>query len=309
MGLVANAAHGLVGLLEIVCAWVFGPSSDPWLWSDDKFWIGLLMWGGVWFRYHTEPAGTRYEVVAQYHLTAILAFGVNLLVLSMVQSMGASGIFGFVLICGSNVQLTRVLFPHRRLAEKDAFRATNMYENLEAPMPQVTVLFVGQSILTLFLLYSAYYRYDQSGTSKSTYTFWLAAYISVQMSGFFKRGGDSLVGRPFDLEQWRALRDRNASVEYRTGSGDWFTKPRAEMVRRGRMGFCVNTFFREIIMFITPLLCMQSEDAVDFVQNCFALSYITTLDDMGEPKEFKIREREAAPADAGDLEARLVAER
>lgn len=291
----------MVVLLEILCGYFLGKQST-WAFFDPKFIMGLFGWGFIWAMYLCSNVEDRYKVVAEFTLTAILVFGMDLVVLSMLQTMGAAGFFGLLTMVGFNVYFTTILFPKskpRKGTDEGTIKAKNIYENLLCDMWQVWTIFIGQCVLLVFLVYSCYYNFEEK-QDDPTYSFWLAAYISVQMSGFFKRGDDSQVGRTWDVEKWRGIESANESVEYfqptkKEGGvqlGEWVRMTPDEMWWRGRMGFLVNTCFRDVVMFITPILCMQSSDAVDFVQNCFALSYITTLDDISDAVEIKWRNRQ-----------------
>merc|ERR1712204_3926 len=65
------------------------------------------------------------------------------------------------------------------------------------------------------------------------------------------------------------------------GSGLGFSWPMANGTPKGD-GLHLNTIYRDLIAFLTPIVLMQSDDAMDFVQNCFAVSYIPQLDDLSE---------------------------
>jgi len=296
MGLVAKVSLSFVAAVEDFWVYLVGPrQSVEYIWDDNKFWLGLLLWLSVWLFYFSVGFEDRYNAVDQFRWTALLVLGVDLVVLSMLQTMGDAGFFGLLAMAYANARLTRYLFSARDDSERESFEAENMFEHIGKPFMQVLMIFAGQTVLLLFLVLSCFI--DHLGSNdKTTYSFWAAAYVCAQMSGLFKRGPDSQLGTAWNLERWRALKSRNREVEYRLdaeedGAG-WFRVSRTEMYLRGEMGHLTNTFFREVVAFITPILCMQSASGVDFVQSCFALGYVTMLDDLGGPARFLIRRRE-----------------
>jgi len=197
---------------------------------------------------------------------------------------------------------------------------TTIYEDIWAPWPQVHMVFVAQTTLICGLMYWSFVSYDGE-SSKNTYGFWVMAYL-VQMSGLFKRGKDSALGPTWNLQRHMAIFKKlsTSNKVYFTPTADanpaaagtsgldgkpwWEQKiccnrfhklphgPQKAywdvLFGRNVMGFLVNTLFRDLLAFLTPLLLMQSEDAKDFVQNCFAVAFITQLDDIGDGKDLYI---------------------
>jgi len=146
---------------------------------------------------------------------------------------------------------------------------------------QLIVVFITQTILFFYLFYASFVTYKDS--SNVTYGFFVTAYL-VQMSGMFKRGADSALGLTWPIQRFRGMTQINPNVEYQKGQ-DWISVDQWKMELRKVMGFIVNTIYRDLIAFLTPIVLMQSDDAMDFVQNCFAVSYITQLDDLSEGRD------------------------
>lgn len=291
MGWLQGILKLLVEELEKVLEFILMPSDGYW-WQDSKLWFGVMIWGFIWGMWLSAEFEKRYEVVGMYWTTALMALGLNLAALSLLQTLGSFGFLGVLLMTGSNVRFTKKLFPGKAFqaptpGSENVLTATNMYENVSGDFLQICVIFAGQTMLFGFVVYCSFVKYD--GSEDATYGFWVIAYVAVQMSGFFKRGKDSQLGQPWNLEQFQGLIHINPQVEYLGKS--WDVIPCWQIALRHRMGFLVHTLYRDIIAFVTPILLMQSDSAMEFVQNCFALSYITRLDCLGDPKEIRIRNR------------------
>jgi len=100
----------------------------------------------------------------------------------------------------------------------------------------------------------------------------------------------------------------NKKVEYQKTTDSWVQIDRLSLEIRAVLGFVVNTVYRDLIAFLTPIVLMQSNNAMDFVQNCFAVSYITTLDDLSESRILTYRRRRALPPDSVPETAPLLAD-
>lgn len=220
--------------------------------------------------------------------------GINLAVLSLNQHLygfGFIGVLGFVVFNAVFVQL-------RFSGEVEEFEVPcrdsempgderpeitiqidSVYESVSSRFPQVVMVFITQTCLLLSWWYSSYVRYE---TNKVCYGFWFLAYL-VQMSGIFCRGQDSAIGRSWKIQRWKGIRDINQQIEYKC-QGDWHSMSDFHMLCREIMGAAVNTLYRDLIAFLTPLVLMQCKDSSDFVQNCFAVAFITQLDDMTDGK-------------------------
>merc|ERR1712204_75671 len=113
-----------------------------------------------------------------------------------------------------------------------------------------------------------------------THTFFVTAYL-VHMSGMFKHCADRQLGPTWSVRRFRGMTHINRNVEYQKGQ-DWVSVGQWQVELRKVMGFTVETIYRYLIAFLTPLVLMQSADAMDLVQNCFVVSYIAQLDDLSE---------------------------
>jgi len=292
MGLLADLVRGFNHALESYLAWLLGPPPWPVFLIDLKFWVGVACWLGVWGYWHMHP-NQKYELVKSFPLKGLMVMGANLVILAMLQSVGAWGLLGLLLINYTNFKLTGLLFGHKGVLEvpqdnqEVPFKGDSMYEDFEAPLSQIVTIFVGQGLLFCFVVYAGFIKYK----GIVNYGYWIVGYVAVQMSGFINRGADSQLGKTWSIERFRSLVEMNSEVAFKLND-KWVSKDNAEMILRHRMGLIVNTFFRDVITFLTPLLLMQSKDAMDFVQNAFAVSYISKLDDMNSEKEFLIRRRD-----------------
>jgi len=242
--------------------------------------------GAIWkyWLYHIEEeAALRHLAVSKYWTTALMALGLDLAALSLLQQFVTRGFLGVLIMVMFNVHYTQVLFHSADLAEpavgeERTITVNSLYEDVLSDFTQLIVVFIAQTVLFLFVFYASFVNYkDSSGV---TYTFFVTAYL-VQMSGMFKRGADSQLGPTWNIQRFRGMTHINRNVEYQKGQ-DWVSVGQWQMELRKVMGFTVNTIYRDLIAFLTPIVLMQSEDAMDFVQNCFAVSYITQLDDLSE---------------------------
>jgi len=242
-----------------------------------------------------EEGPIRHEAVSKYWTTALMALGLDLAALSLLQQFLTRGFLGVLIMVMFNVHYTIVLFHSADLAEPDAgeertITVYSLYEDVLSDLTQLIVVFIAQTVLFFYLLYASFVNYKDS--SDVTYGFFITAYL-VQMSGMFKRGADSVLGPTWKLERFRGMTHINRNVEYQKGQ-DWVSVGQWKMELRKVMGFTVNTVYRDLIAFLTPIVLMQSDDAMDFVQNCFAVSYITTLDDLSEGRRLVQRLTAAA---------------
>jgi len=256
---------------------------------DVKLFIGIALWGGIWaywLQHIRMSAAARKLAVSKYWTTALMVLGLDLAALSLLQQLQTQGFLGVFIMVMFNVKFTHVLFHGRELEppppdEERSIEVHSLYEDVTSDFMQLVVVFTAQSCLFLYLFYASFVQYTDA--SDVTYHFWVTAYL-VQMSGIFKRGKDSQLGPTWNIERFSGMTHMNEDVEYQKGE-EWHSVAQWKMQVRRVMGFTVNTVYRDLIAFLTPIVLMQSDDAMDFVQNCFAVSYITQLDDIGDGKE------------------------
>jgi len=223
--------------------------------------------------------------VSKYWTKALMVLGLGLAALSLLQQWQTRGFLGVFIMVIANVTFTHVLFQGRELQqprgdEHRTIEVHSLYEVVTSDFMQLVVVFTTQSCLLLYLFYASFVQYTDA--NDVICHFWVTAYL-VQMSAMFNRGKDSVLGPTWNLERFASLVHMNRNVEYQEG-GDWRSIPQWQMQVRRVMGYTVNTLYRDLVAFLTPIVLMQSDDEMDFVQNCFAVSYITQLDDIGDGK-------------------------
>jgi len=286
--LLTTSAKALEDFLHIVME-----PTGQYFWSDAKLWLGLVMWAGIWLYWlsHRESEA-RYIAVGRYWTTALMVFGLNLATLSLLQTLRSVGFFGLLLLVTFNVRYTQVLFDAKGFdapasGDTKTVNASNLYEDVLSDFLQITILFIAQSVLVCFVIYSSFVKFKHA--HEVNYTFWITAYL-VQMSGIFKRSKDSQLGPTWNIEHFRGLCNVNGHMEYQDKT-KWVSIDQWKMKVRKKMGFLVHTCYRDLIAFLTPVVLMQSQGAMDFVQNCFAIGYITCLDIIRDGKVLVTRRK------------------
>jgi len=266
----------------------FGQFQIPPFPVEVKLLIGVGMWFSMWYFWLFKGP----QNISIFWTKAVMVLGVDLAALSSLQMFQTRGFFavGFMVLC--NVRWAQVVYHEPDLAapegdETNNFTVNSLFENIFSDQRQLIMVFCTQSILFIFFLFASFIKYTDS--TSITYGFFLVGY-QVQMAGMFGRGKEAQIGRPWNIQRWRGMLRMNRNVEYQQGE-NWVSVDQWNMEVRNVMGFIVNTIYRDFIAFLTPIVLMQSEGAMDFVQNCFAVTYITTLDDLSDELELVNRLR------------------
>lgn len=271
---------------------------------DLKFYFGFIMWALAWWTWLLWPFGCRHKAVQALSLKVAMAMGFNLTALSSVQCDNALGFYWPFMMNVANSALVLIRFPSSILPDKDEieingatckcrkYTARCVYEDLTYPWPQMCLIFVSQVLLTAVVVVQSYAKYVPDSVNPG---FWFMGCVCVQLAKFLGRGADSEVGLTWPLERFRGLIAINDSAKYQhkeqDPEPDWTEHETWELHVRFWMGFLVNALLRDIVIFITPLIFMQSEDGMDFVQNVFALAFIPVMDDLGDGKDVWIHRR------------------
>jgi len=184
------------------------------------------------------------------------------------------------------------------------FDCDTLYLDLGLPVEQIVILFVAQCGVWWFYMTSILesFRFDLVN-----YTFWLIAYLAMQMTMIFNRGADSVLGQPFpnadvlwiiqsssnkaDEGGWWALLDENGA------KGEKFQISKANAIMRGLLGFFCNCILREIMAYTIPLMLMGFSEPMDFVVYCVGVNFICTLDDM-HSRRYALKAKEGQEAEA-----------
>lgn len=190
-------SYPLIQLLNAKCEIVFGAHSEYW-YKDYKIYLGLLMWASAWRSVATDRDGKEQDFRPQF----VFAFGMNLVIMHWLQYHGAIGIvfsMFFVFTQGS----LQVLITSLTTTEKiTRFEATTVYQDVGHSMFHVVIIFVGQCMFTA--LYTTYLLHNLHPKTFN-YAYWLCAIVGVQMSCFFNRGSDNLLGQGCQHTLWNSL--------------------------------------------------------------------------------------------------------
>merc|ERR1719498_2019478 len=115
----------------------------------------------------------------------------------MMQDDRKYGLGGVSCVCMCNAVCSMIMLKGRSdILGSGKFRAKNVYGSLDKETMQVTFIFVGQTTLIAFMLYSVYEKFavatSEAGhhvkTDDMAYVYWVAAYAAVQMSAIYNRG-------------------------------------------------------------------------------------------------------------------------
>jgi len=253
--------------------------------ADWKFLGGLCMWLATWGRWLI------YGYNGNYYWKYLYTAGINLLVLHGIQYYGQKGLvaamIALILQCGGT---TYLWWKDSDTLKKGGFQAQSVYQDISKPILQVSTVFVGQMGLITFYLSSIFSTLHPDSIS---YVFWIASFFCLQMSAFFNRGEDSLLGSTWPTSAWADIIKQANVLEYSVASFDGKQKvlrvSRPDLVMRMIFGFIVNNGFRELLAFTVPILLCQFNDPLNFVVYCVGVNFIVTIDDMN-PKHFKAQE-------------------
>jgi len=276
---------------------VFAKYTDSW-YGDWKLWLGLTFWFAVWTKWLIHG----YTEV--YHERALHAFGVNIVILHILQY--ASTVLGGML-CVCAMLVAQTLFgswwwyaADAATHELDVFDCDTLYLDLALPCEQIVILFIAQFGVWWFYMTSILGNFDFSSVN---YLFWVWAYLVMQMTMIFNRGDDSVLGNPFPLHDVQRIMmntDKAAFClldEDEEETGEKFRIRKANIIMRGITGFFCNAILRDIMAYTIPLMLMGFSEPMDFVVYCVGVNFICTLDDMSERKYTMTPLKDAADAE------------
>eukprot|EP00928_Gymnodinium_smaydae_P005272 TRINITY_DN11805_c0_g1_i4.p1 TRINITY_DN11805_c0_g1~~TRINITY_DN11805_c0_g1_i4.p1 ORF type:complete len:324 (+),score=98.09 TRINITY_DN11805_c0_g1_i4:197-1168(+) len=196
--------------------------------------------------------------------------------------------------------------------------ATNKFEDITIRFRQLIPIFVVQLALCCFYVEQLNNGGDDddikdalSDITKVDAVYWLVS-VMFQMYGGGEQLGEAfstsvwkkyiLSTEPFfrsfySKEEWEAMEDmdsdgilKSMEVFSERQHKEFFhffdLRFRDEFIFRAFMDFCINGLSRSIIMYTFPImLCV--EGPLDFVKDCTAVLFISTLDDIGDAKPLK----------------------
>lgn len=269
-----------IEVLKVVADSVFGADvhGSP---MDWKLVFGVACWMGAWIRW------LRFGYHARFDVKLIYAFGLDLMILHMVQFHGRTG-FGYAcfLLFMQDIVLVHTFWQRSDVVKSGVFKADSVYWDLHGPFLQTCFIFAGQTTYALFYVYSLVANMDPE---RSTYLFWFVGYVAVQMTLYFNRGENSQLGKLWDIGLSLDLIWTNAktplqfSVSWANGlTSEMFIVSTGSLIMRTIMGFLVNMIFRDIVAFTVPLLLMQFESPLNCVVYSVGVNFILTMDAMNE---------------------------
>jgi hypothetical protein len=218
--------------------------------------------------------------------------GMDLICLFVMQHSGQGILIIMALILFQNVLSTVIWWKSVDVIKQGKFTAISLYMDVECPTLQIIFLFIGQVALFVFFLSTLFKTendlfYEITKPDKvPSYTFWLVSYIAVQMSAIYNRGADSQLGDIWPTSFWQSLLANNESLEFAApkfghgGFGDPFEVSTCSLAVRQVMGWTTKSVMRDGVAFVVPLFLMQSDEPMDFVLNCLAVAFITTIDQI-----------------------------
>lgn len=288
--------------LDSVLDYILGQRYGYWLY-DYKLWFGFALYvSSIAYWYTTQ-------FVQGFYDKAIYVIAMNLLVLHLLQYNPSSFVVLLIFYLALHnviIKSVRSLFIINDVVEDGGFICQSLYEDLSAPFVQSVYCFVGQ--FGLMCLYMEALNNQVQGSV--SYSYWLLAYFSLQMTAYFFRGADSFLGTEWRTILWISILRNNRKMTFETtptrGVQSSYTAsavthtvdlPANEIVKfklsttevaaRFFFGFFINATCRDIMAYTVPLLLSHFTDPLNFVVYCVGCNFITTLDDCTD-KEFKV---------------------
>lgn len=268
-----------------LCKHIFEPPSLVW-YEDWKLWAGLVGYCSIWTKWLCRGLDWTFES------KALQCFSLDLINLHLLQytERGILTIF-FLLLFQSAIATYAVYAPHD-LLKQGSFTSYSTYTRISGSLLQACWIFVGQLLFAWFYLYSLYKSY--SDLDNAEYLFWFAGFVSVQMTMFFARGGDSQLGHTWNVNQAIYVFSNVERLSFlKDGEQDenCFIIGRWAWLLRSIFGFIVNLLLRDFVGYSVPILLMHFHNPIDCVIYSVAVNFIVTLDDT-PPMLYKVLERQ-----------------
>lgn len=293
---------------------IFAKRAESWF-MDWKLWLGAAIWLGVWYKW------LKYGHGEIFYVQAVFTFGINIVILHHLQ-YAETVKWGMLLICSLlcvQACFQSYMWSKSELAgdaaelaadatggevlpcqssktmylEQGNFECETMYLDLALPIEQVCVLFMAQLCVSWFYMTYILANFDIDSVN---YTFWMVAYLTMQMTMIFCRGADSALGKAFPSHDVYNLWVNCDQISFQLlEAGDAvsprrkaFKISRANVLFRGVAGFFCNAILREILAYTIPLMLMSFADPMDFVVYCIGVNFICTVDDTKDRTYKKI---------------------
>jgi len=162
--------------------------------------------------------------------------------------------------------------------------ASTQYQDVGTPLVRLCVLFLAQCILVSFYCNAVE---EQVELTPKAYAFWIAA-IPMQIIA------KQMMGAPFcqEISFWNDMLHSDADAVVQRGDDE--SSPTIQMSKtsciiRSAMSYYANNFCIALIALTLPLFMLAAESEIEFVKDCFAVVFITTLDDLSESVALHIK--------------------
>eukprot|EP00747_Dinoflagellata_sp_TGD_P044695 gnl/TRDRNA2_/TRDRNA2_143410_c0_seq4.p1 gnl/TRDRNA2_/TRDRNA2_143410_c0~~gnl/TRDRNA2_/TRDRNA2_143410_c0_seq4.p1 ORF type:complete len:336 (+),score=30.31 gnl/TRDRNA2_/TRDRNA2_143410_c0_seq4:62-1069(+) len=247
------------------------------LYLDWKVWVGAALYFAVWAKWIIFGYDRRF------YIKVTMVLGLNLIILSVMHHYDLDALaYVILIIILQNVGATYIWWKPSRVEEEGGFEISSIYEDFTMSIGQVIWIFVGQ-LLLVFFYFNAILNLGEINAATCSYVFWIAAFVSVQMSAMFNRGSESQLGAIWKPSLFHHLIANRKELEFQVPQFPTGMR-KVEIVAwelyvRQVMGIVINQIVRDMIGYTTPLLLMQSERPLDFVMNSLAVTFIVLLDD------------------------------
>eukprot|EP00428_Durinskia_dybowskii_P029535 CAMPEP_0170250622 /NCGR_PEP_ID=MMETSP0116_2-20130129/25130_1 /TAXON_ID=400756 /ORGANISM="Durinskia baltica, Strain CSIRO CS-38" /LENGTH=270 /DNA_ID=CAMNT_0010501563 /DNA_START=181 /DNA_END=993 /DNA_ORIENTATION=+ len=165
------------------------------------------------------------------------------------------------------------------IRRENKLEATNIDQDLSAPIAKVVVAFGAQTMLMFYYLEGLLAPLDLDGPNVRK--FW-ASSIPIQIMAGSQMGKSFLDEMPF----WVYLmQNKHQGLRKSTGLKTiQFAFPgKCEIVLRLLLSLVGNCVYYPTILFTLPVQLMSSETSMDFVKDTFAVVFIAGIDDLSEP--------------------------
>eukprot|EP00435_Cladocopium_sp_Y103_P069634 s456_g33.t1 len=272
---------------KALCNAIFAPPSLVW-YEDWKLWVGVVGYCSIWTKWLCRGLDWTFES------KAVQCFSLDLINLHLLQYTSR----GILMICGllllqSAASIYAVYSPHD-LLKQGSFTSYSTYTRLGGSLVQACWIFMGQLLFAWFYVYSLYSSYSDIGNAE--YLFWFAGFVSVQMTMFFARGGDSQLGHTWNVNQAIYVFSNVYRLSFLIDGDDEeysFVVGKWAWLLRSFFGFVVNLVLRDFVGYSVPILLMNFHNPIDCVIYSVAVNFIVTLDDT-PTQLYKVRERQHA---------------
>lgn len=276
---------------------VLGKRVELW-YHDWKLWVGLVFWCALWVKW------VRFGYDEVYWERAFFAFGLNIVILHILQysSSVIMGMFCVNVLLGVQAiaQVGIAFGLNERQSSANEFLCDTLYMDLSLPALQITVLFVSQCCVWWFYMTHILFNFGggechawpletdegecHAFLKHVNYSFWLVAYLAMQMTMIMCRGEDSVLGSAFPVHDVHFLYSNcdKITVSLKDSDNEPFQISRMNIFMRGLTGFFCNAILREIMSYTIPLMLMGFSEPMDFVVYCVGVNFICTIDDMSD---------------------------